>query len=152
MVSEIMWRIKSLFLLKKKQEKRLWLLDVCVLTCKMEADAPFQTSSQACDVSWYDNSPISCPPHFPRGHSEGWPSAYSDLPLSQRDGEPLFCFVQALLLAWIVIIFILCSTKYFKAELKYHWFSLLIIVMFYKVTMNSERMKTEPVLLTEIYG
>ena len=58
-VSEIMCRTKSLFLLIK----RLWL-GVCVSTCKMEENVPFQTS-QACDVNWYVNSAIPFP-LFPR--------------------------------------------------------------------------------------
>ena len=137
-VSEIMCRTRSLFLLIK----RLWL-GVCVPTCKMEEDAPFQTSSQACDVNCYVSSAIPFP-----------------LSLSQRASvshqlNQIFLCPKEMVNDYPVLFKLyywhgFCSTKYFKAELKYHWFSLLIIVIFYKVVMNTEWVKSESVLLREI--
>ena len=114
-VLEVMCRTKSLFLLLK----RLWL-GVCVPTCKMDEDAPFQTSPQAYDVNWYVNSAIPFPLSLSQRAS-----------VSHQLNQIFLCLKEMVsyypilfkLYYWhgLFIIFILCSTKYFKAEFKYHW-------------------------------
>ena len=85
----------------------------------MEEDAPFQTSSQACDVNCYVSSAIPFPLSLSQRAS-----------VSHQLNQIFLCPKEMVndypvlfkLYYWhgLFIIFILCSTKYFKAELKYH--------------------------------